>query len=470
MKTSYRGVKLKEYRVLLALLILMLVQFSCSTVALIVRPPWIASVYQQKGENFLVTGGPAPSLEDARTMAYSEISYMIKTDVYAVTEDYVNVSSNTVDELVSQQFSISTRTSTNSVLQGIRFTDSFQDVDGTWYVRASISNADLEQSRNETIKQMEELQQLFGNYRTFYTDTVRTLLLGSASYTDQFRLAVSALEQLYTLPSYGSLLVSEGLPRSIHVLSFLTDFLKGASTSLSLNVAQNPGRLKKGDPLTLLFNTSWQHATAIGVVPWKLTDTKTGKNLMNFRTSGTDSVEIPIDTRVLEYGTHRYRLEVDTSPLGLDFSNTRIPMQFPSIDIEFTIGLPSIGLIVETRLEPPLSEDISVGLRSLMGTKLGYPIIDGLQPVQLRIVVQDNKGTAGAYGIEFCHMGMRIEVLVEGSVVHSETLPAIKEAGLGYELAARKAYRTLEENLLSDVSLFANIDAALIAAIEVENE
>lgn len=234
-------------------------------------PAWTADILTQDGETLFIIGGPAASLEEARNMAYSEISYMIKTDVYAVTEDYVNVSSNALDSYMEQQVTMTTRASTDSVLSGVRVVDTFEDVGaGQWWVRVAITESDMEQSKKDTIEQLARLQELFGQYRVYFTDTVKTLLTGAQPYVHQVRLAVSAMEELHKLPSYDALIVSDGLPRATHVNSFLTDLLQGAATTLSPKVVF-PRTVERGTIVDLQFSTDWDFTT-----DWAKTSVKTG--------------------------------------------------------------------------------------------------------------------------------------------------------------------------------------------------
>lgn len=433
-------------------------------------PAWAERVYQQEDQRLLVTGGPAPSLDEARKLAYTEISYMVKTEIYSVTKDYVNVSNDAVDEYVSEQFSIATQSSTNSILNGITIEDTFHDsANGLWYVLAAISDENLERSRQETIKQMEELQAIFGTFRTYFADTILTLLTGAIPYTDQYRLATSALETLYSIPSYDSLIVSENLPRSVHVYSFLTDFLKGSSSSLSLQVSGGKERYKRGDMISVEFKANWAYPTELGLIPWVLKETKSGDVLIKFTTNGSKAVLLSFETRELSYGKHAYEIVLDRDELGIDFSRIPIAVSLPSTSMQFELALPPVGLVVQSRLEPPLDDDIAVGLWNVVGTKIDYPMVAGEQKAYIRIAVQDNQGTPGAYGIEFCHMGLRIEVLVNGAIIHSETIAPVKEAGIGYPLAARKAFRSLEQSLNNNTLLFARMNAALTQSIEAGN-
>lgn len=432
-------------------------------------PPWVEDIFTQEGPELYVTGGPSPSYEEARNMAYSEISYMIKTDVYAVTEDYINVSSDAVNSFMEEQVIMSTRASTNSVLSGVKVSDTYQDIEsGQWWVRASISEVDLEQSKADTILQITQLQELFGEYRVYFADTIGTLLTGVDPYTTQIRLAISALEELYKLPSYDALIVSEGLPRSMHVYSFLTDFLQGAATTLSPKLATYPRSVKRGDSLPLEFSVGWDFETNIGIIPWKFIEKPSGKVVSRFITNSFAPVGLPLETATLGYGPHQYSIMIDESALGIDFSGIKTRVPLARLDVAFTVETPPVGLVVDTRFDSGLADDITSTLRGLLSSRLSYPIVEGERPVQIRVVIQDNQGTQGAHGIEFCHMGLKIEILSEGSVVYSDSVQKVKEAGLGYDLAARKAFSSLEKDLASTDAVFTNLDKMLTHIIEVE--
>lgn len=440
-------------------------------VSTIEPPAWVGEVSSREKDEFFMTGGPAPTLDEARNMALAEISYMVKTDVYAVTEDYTNVSKHAVDTIMEQQLSIMTRATTDSVLSGVRIADTYQDGEsGQWWVRAVISEANLEQSKQDTLAQLEQLQELFGQYREYFADTVLNLMSGVQPYVHHMRLAVSALKSLYGLPSYDALIVSKGLPRSVHVLSFLTDVLNGAGTVLVPKIEELPLSIEKGEVVNLLLTTAWDFESDIGTVPWQLSEVRTGKVISRFSTIGTQGYPITLETKGLAYGSHRFRIEVDKHELALDLAHLKIEVSMPQITFGFTVEPPPVGLIVETNVAPAIDEDITTTLRSLFGRNLTYAVVDGNQPHQIRVVIQDNQGTPGSHGIEFCHMGLRIDILSDGAVVHSETVPKVKEAALGYDLAVRKAFATLEKQLGSDHVIFDRVNEALKDIIELENQ
>ena len=191
--------------------------------------------------------------------------------------------------------------------------------------------------------------------------------------------------------------------------------------------------------------------------------------LRRFTTKGLEAVVLSFETRELSYGKHAYEIVLDRDELGIDFSRIPIAVSLPFTSMQFELALPPVGLVVQSRLEPPLDDDIAVGLWNVVGTKMDYPMVAGEQKAYIRIAVQDNQGTPGAYGIEFCHMGLRIEVLVNGAIIHSETIAPVKEAGIGYLLAARKAFRSLEQRLNNNALLFARMNAALTQSIEAGN-
>lgn len=121
------------------------------------KPHWVNKKPSDDEVYSYAVGGPSPSLDIAKQMAYRDISRIVSTEVDAVTTRSKDVTVTEEEQEIQEELNQMIKTSSLTELFGVESAENWRNSStGEWWVLIRVSKADVEKALEKKKKELEE--------------------------------------------------------------------------------------------------------------------------------------------------------------------------------------------------------------------------------------------------------------------------------------------------------------------------
>ncbi len=180
------------------IILVQILLYGCNTSQLMSPDP---PIWVRTNTSDTIVGGPAETLEGAKELVLKEVAALVDTRIQSVSSSYYAITQEQMKQAFYEEFQSSIANQNTAVVSGIHFTDRWLDAETQkWWVRASISEIDLDKAINDTAKYLIEQKQktkeianqLVNILHPFIFDDVRTVKEGLSILSQAFRFFESS--------------------------------------------------------------------------------------------------------------------------------------------------------------------------------------------------------------------------------------------------------------------------------------
>ncbi|MDX9984560.1 hypothetical protein, partial [Sphaerochaeta sp.] len=172
-----------------------------------IQPEWISSISTKIADGYSITGGPATTIEEAKALAYAEMSALLKVYVQDSTAVKTNITTMMDNPILLESLYTASSIKTIASLQDVYFPDVYHDkTNNLYYVRAVFTNEALENSIRETEEEFLSRQERYRDFVPTLQRYIENLNNPATQIQDKLAIVARALQFLEPLDFEQSLL------------------------------------------------------------------------------------------------------------------------------------------------------------------------------------------------------------------------------------------------------------------------
>ncbi|NCB25544.1 MAG: hypothetical protein EOM62_08745 [Bacteroidia bacterium] len=431
-----------------------------------IQPEWISSISTKIADGYSITGGPATTIEEAKALAYAEMSALLKVYVQDSTAVKTNITTMMDNPILLESLYTASSIKTIASLQDVYFPDVYHDkTNNLYYVRAVFTNEALENSIRETEEEFLSRQERYRDFVPTLQRYIENLNNPATQIQDKLAIVARALQFLEPLDFEQSLLITTETTGTIPVYSYLVDVLREIISSITFKAQIRDTGQHVLATLPWEISVLFTQETNLNL-PWILDQTKPSGNSLSFTTFNTQPKIVDFPLKRTDTSDYHFLIKLDMIALG--FSEQTI-VNLGNIPISVVIlSIPPPSITLEVQLHETIVSDYSMVndfLIAMLSEGLVTPLTTIPSDIVLRFDLQPSFERHPDFGITFCSLRPSLNLVNRGTLMFSHAYASIKEGGSSDTQALERALKTLEKNFHDNLQIRNMLDSAMQALL-----